>query len=110
MTVEIEYDEEQDDEINYMQISWKLREAYEKTDASKTGFVNVNDLKMLLTELDIQIPEDIVEEAIMAADVNEDETNIHFYVSLSVRPSRRDTSLTPTSITTHAYRNSLVHC
>jgi Ca2+-binding EF-hand superfamily protein len=65
--------------VDYMSIANRLKTEFAKLDTSNNGFITVNELRHMIQELDIYIPEDVLEEAIMAADVNEDGTNISFY-------------------------------
>jgi hypothetical protein len=67
----------QEEKIDYVAIANKLKQEFKSPDIP---FINVNDLRSMIERLEIQIPEDVLEEAIACGDVNEDETNIHFYV------------------------------
>lgn len=66
--------------IDYVAIAKQLKERFESSNTDKSNhFIHIDQLRSIIDELNINAPQEVIEEAIMVGDVNEDGINIEFY-------------------------------
>ncbi len=79
--------------IDYPAIAKQLKQRFESTQAATSTtttndknedddhhrFIHIDQLRQMIEDMSLNVPQDVIEEAIMCGDVNEDGINIDFY-------------------------------